>query len=236
MPMNVSLFLQQFFKNCSSPVGSCRKHKGFPLWLSELALEIRIPCAFMVWYSIRLTKTFFEAATYFDDRIEGQSSAQQKWTHTTGTLLELKRHTYRHHYLPRYSVMYRFTVDGKTYESRRATTSCMWSEYVLQYLPGDVDVLTEVQYLQSIPPLRANSPCTVFYKIANPRLSALAHDANSYQFTILTSVGIFGLLFATSLKTNAINLLRAYLFRPKRKVIGFPKDRSLERALRSSKN
>ena len=202
-----------------------RDGSRLPEWFHELALEIRIPCAFLLWYSIHLTWIFFDAATYFDDRIEGKSQQRQSWTCTTGRLLELNRHTYRRHYLPRYSTRYEFTVDGKRYESRRSTTSCMWSERVLNMLPKDADVLTEVQYLQSVPPLRVNGECTVFYKIDNPSLSALAHDANSHQFTVMAYFGVFGLLFAGHMKHGAARLYRKYLMRPKR-LVRMPKDRN----------
>ena len=88
-------------------------------------------------------------------------------------------------------------------------------------------MLSEVQYLQSVPPLRVNSPCTVFYKIDDPTMSALAHDANSYQFTFMAYFGIFGLAFATSIKTSLINMYRARLRPRRQRIVQMAKDRNL---------
>eukprot|EP00759_Apiculatamorpha_spiralis_P033201 PhF_6_TR3452/c0_g1_i1/m.5035 len=168
-----------------------------PRWLQDMALEFRIPAVWCMWYSFRTTQHYFDAQSYY--------KPDGKWTTAKGTVLDIERHTFRHHYLPRYSVQYTFTVDGKEYTSRRATTGSIYRNWIHPYLPTSVDAMTEAQYLQAIPPLRIGAPCTVFYAKSNPCLSGVAHDPSSYECSLIAFAGLFVFVWATQMKVTLFN-------------------------------
>ena len=80
------------------------------------------------------------------------------------------------------------------------------------------DTITEAEYLQAIPLLRVGEPCTVFYDKRYPAdFSALAHDANSFEISLLVFLGSFPLVFGTTLKQQ-LYILRRNNFRRRIKV------------------
>jgi len=169
--------------------------KQTPLWWREMALELRLPACLLCGYAYYSTKLYYDAQSYY--------KPNGTWGVCKGTLLEIKRHTYRHHYLPRYSVRYSFELDGQTYTSRRSTSASVYRDWFLDFVPHQ-DQITEVQYLQSNPPLRVNSPCTVFYRKDDPSLSCIAHDPNSIENSLIAFAGIFTVLWATKFKHSYI--------------------------------
>lgn len=178
-------------------------------WLWDLALELRVPALFFLGTAVYNSKLYSEANAAW----AGNPNA--KVGVTRGKLLELNRFFYQHMGVPRYTVKYEFTVDGKTYVSTRATTASPYRNWMEGWYN---DTITESQYLQSIPPLRVGEPCTVFYSKRWPDAhSALAHDGNSFEMSFLVFAGVFPLVFGTQLKSQFFSWRRNF-FRRKIKV------------------
>jgi len=182
-----------------------------PQWLWDLALEVRIPalfCAYGVYVNTKL---------YYDSLAAYQPGA--KWGMAKGKLLELEKLNYRYISVPRYAVKYEFEVDGKTYVSTRATSGSPYRNWMERFYK---DTITESQYLQAIPVLRVGERCTVFYNKANPGShSALAHDANSFEISIMCFLAVFPLMMGYYMKAHWWMIKKAYF--PGKKVrVRFP--------------
>nr|CCC95084.1 conserved hypothetical protein [Trypanosoma congolense IL3000] len=182
-----------------------------PQWLWDLALEIRIPALFMAYAVYANTRCYYDALSSYQ--------ASSKWGITRGKLLELKRLDYRYISVPRYTVRYEYEVDGRKYISTRATTGSPYRNWMSMFYN---DTITESEYLQAIPVLRVGESCTVFYDKKKPGTrSAVAHDANSFEISILCFLAVFPLLMGYNLKTNWWMIKRAY--RPNRLMrVRFP--------------
>jgi hypothetical protein len=171
-----------------------------PQWIWDMALEVRIPglfCAYQVYVNTRM---------YYDSLAAYQTNA--KWGMVKGRLLELEKLNYRYISVPRYAVKYEFEVDGVTYTSTRATTGSPYRNWMSSFYK---DTITESQYLQAIPILRAGERCTVFYDKAQPgRYSALAHDANSFEISIMCFLAAFPLLMGYYMKAHWWMIKKAY--------------------------
>ncbi|KAG8345626.1 hypothetical protein TRVL_03532 [Trypanosoma vivax] len=182
-----------------------------PQWMWDLALEIRIPAIFMVYAVYVNTQCYYNALSAYQ--------AHSKWGITRGKLLELRRLDYRYISVPRYAVRYEYEVNGQKYVSTRATTGSPYRNWMW---PWYNDTITESQYLQAIPILRAGEACTVFYSKKNPGLySAVAHDANSFEISILSFLAIFPLLLGYQMKTHWWMIKK--LYRPNKMLrVRFP--------------
>lgn len=161
-------------------------HVGVSTVLKDLALGVRIPCLFILFAAGYNTKLYYEA---------GQAWQQNaRFGTAKGKLLKLHRLKYSYVAVPRYSVEYEFEVDGVKYVSKRATTGSPYRDWM-----GDwyTDTITEAQYLQSIPLLRIGERCTVLYDRTNPGAhSAIAHDANSWEISLMLYAAVFPFLTA----------------------------------------
>eukprot|EP00758_Cryptobia_borreli_P000338 Tbor_TRINITY_DN1052_c0_g1::TRINITY_DN1052_c0_g1_i1::g.12370::m.12370 len=182
-----------------------------PQWFWDLALEVRIPgiiCAYVVYVNTRL---------YYDSMTAYQIDS--KWGMTRGKLLELRKKKSRYLAVPRYGVTYEFEVDGKKYTSTRATTGTPYRDWMKWMYE---DTITESQYLQAMPVLRVGEKCTVFYNKSNPGgHSALAHDPNSWEISILCFCAAFPLLMGYLLKSHFLQFRTAYM-PPSKMKVGFP--------------
>ncbi|RNF12480.1 hypothetical protein TraAM80_00333 [Trypanosoma rangeli] len=172
-----------------------------PQWVWDLALELRVPailCAYLVYVN---TQCYYDALTAYQ--------ANAKWGMTAGKLLELRKLNYRYISVPRYAVRYEYEVDGKKYVSTRATTGSPYRNWMKQFYN---DTITESQYLQAIPVLRVGERCTVFYdKKHAGSLSALAHDANSFEISILSFCAVVPVLMGYLMKAHWWMLRKAYM-------------------------
>lgn len=182
-----------------------------PQWVWDLALEVRIPAVFFAY------QVYVNTKLYYDSLAAYQTNAS--WGMAKGKLLELKKMNYRYISVPRYTVTYEFEVDGQKYVSTRATTGSPYRDWMKSLYN---DTITESQYLQAIPVLRVGERCTVFYEKANPGAhSALAHDANSFEISILCFMAVFPLMMGYYMKAHWWMIRKAYL--PGKKVrVRFP--------------
>ncbi|EAN79450.1 uncharacterized protein TEOVI_000494400 [Trypanosoma equiperdum] len=182
-----------------------------PQWMWDLALETRIPALFMAYAVYVNTRCYYDALSSY--------KANSKWGITRGKLLELRRLDYRYISVPRYALRYEYEVDGKKYVSTRATTGSPYRNWMERFYN---DTITESEYLQAIPVLRVGENCTVFYSKKHPGVhSALAHDANSFEISILCFLAVFPLLMGYNMKAQWWMIKRAY--RPNKMLrIRFP--------------
>lgn len=185
--------------------------KEAPQWVWDLALEFRIPGLFFT-YAV-----YVNTRLYYDSMSAYQPNAS--WGMAKGKLLELQKLNYRYISVPRYTVKYEFEVDGKKYVSTRATTGSPYRDWMQRFYK---DTITESQYLQAIPVLRVGERCTVFYSKTHPeKHSALAHDANSFEISILCFLAVFPMLMGYYMKTHWWLTKKAFL--PGKKVrVRFP--------------
>ncbi|KAH9597211.1 Protein of unknown function DUF3592 [Trypanosoma melophagium] len=175
--------------------------KPQPQWVWDLALEFRIPALFMAYVVYVNTRCYYDALTAYQ--------ANSKWGMAHGKLLELKKLNYRYISVPRYAVRYEYEVEGKTYVSTRATTGSPYRSWMERFYN---DTITESEYLQAIPVLRVGERCTVFYDKKNPGLhSALAHDANSFEISILSFFAVFPFLMGYLMKSHLWMVKKAYM-------------------------
>ncbi|KAF5223391.1 hypothetical protein ECC02_003410 [Trypanosoma cruzi] len=179
-----------------------------PQWLWDLALEIRIPAVFLAYVVYVNTRCYYDALNAYQ--------ANSRWAMTSGKLLELRKLNYRYISVPRYAVRYEYEVDGKRYVSTRATTGSPYRNWMERFYN---DTITESQYLQAIPVLRLGERCTVFYDKKNPGAhSALAHDANSFEISILSFFTVVPLLMGYLMKAHWWMLKKAYMPNKKMRV------------------
>lgn len=183
-----------------------------PQWVWDLALEVRLPGLVCAWVVYKSTRLYYDALSAYNQ--------DSKWAMTKGKLLELNKQQYRYISVPRYTVKYEFEVDGVKYTSTRATTGSPYRNWMSFFYK---DCITESQYLQAMPILRVGERCTVFYDKSNPSShSALAHDPNSWEMSILAFCAALPLLMGYYMKAHYVDVRRAYA--PARKLkIGFPK-------------
>lgn len=182
--------------------------KEQPQWMWDLALELRIPAAFLVYVVYLNTKCYYQALSAYQ--------ANSNWGITYGKLLELRKLSYRYISVPRYAVKYEYEVDGKHYVSTRATTGSPYRNWMSGFYN---DTLTEAQYLQAIPVLRIGERCVVFYDKKNPQTySALAHDPNSFEISFIAFFAIFPILMGYTMKTHFWMLRKAYMPNKKMRV------------------
>lgn len=175
--------------------------KEQPQWLWDAALEIRIPALFLVYVVYVNTKCYYDALSAFH--------ANSKWGIANGKLLELRKLNYRYISVPRYAVRYEFEVDGKRFESTRATTGSPYRDWMSWFYN---DTITEAEYLQAIPVLRVGERCLVFYDKRRPKAhSALAHDANSFEISIISFFAIIPLMMGYNMKAQFWMLCKAYM-------------------------
>lgn len=188
---------------------SSHKIVGFSTVWSDFVLGVRLPALAILVCALYNTKLYYDA---------GKAGPDARFGLTKGKLLELQRHKYGYVAVPRYSVLYEFTVDGVTYTSRRATTGSPYRDWMgLRY----TDTITEAQYLQSIPILRIGEPCTVFYdKKAPAKHAAIAHDSNSWETALMLYAAFFPLLCAGMMKMQYQSWVR--YFRVSKTRVGFP--------------
>lgn len=185
--------------------------KEQPQWMWDMALEVRIPALCLLGVLYVNTRCYYDALTAYD--------ATARWGITRGRLLELQKLNYRYISVPRYSVKYEYEVDGKRYVSTRATTGSPYRSWMRSFYR---DTITEAEYLQAIPVLRIGEQCTVFYDKKNPGAhSALAHDANSFEMSVIGFLAVFPLLMGYFLKSHWWAVRRAYM--PSKKMrVRFP--------------
>lgn len=185
--------------------------KEQPQWMWDMALEIRIPALCLLGVLYVNTRCYYDALKAYQ--------ANARWGITQGKLVDMKKLNYRYIAVPRYTVKYEFEVEGKHYVSTRATTGSPYRNWMHWFYN---DTITEAEYLQAIPVLRIGERCTVFYDKRNPKAhSALAHDANSFEISIIGFLAVFPLLMGYFMKGHFWEFRRAYLPN-KRMRIRFP--------------
>jgi hypothetical protein len=152
----------------------------------DLALHIRLPCLVILWVAGYNTHLYWES---------GQAWQQNaRFSTTKGKLTKLQRLKYSYVAVPRYAVEYEYEVDGVKYTSSRATTGSPYRDWMGNWYN---DTITEAQYLQSVPLLRVGERCTVLYDRKHPGShSAIAHDANSWEISLMLYVAVFPILMA----------------------------------------
>lgn len=171
-----------------------------PQWYWDLALEFRIPALFLAY------EVYINTSLYYGSLSSYQPNST--WAMTKGKLLELNKLNYRYISVPRFAVKYEFEVDGKKIVSTRATTGSPYRNWMSSFYK---DTITESQYLQAIPVLRVGERCTVFYKKDNPgEYCGLAHDANSFEISLMAFFAAFPLLMGYYMKSHAWMVYKAY--------------------------
>lgn len=187
---------------------------GFPRpqWVWDMALEFRLPGLFCAYLVYKNSVLYYNSLSAYQP--------QSSWGMTKGTLLDLRKLTYRHIAVPRYAVTYEFDVDGVKYTSTRATTGSPYRNWMRFFYN---DTITEAQYLQAMPILRKGEKCTVFYNKSNPSAhSGLAHDANSWEISLLAFCAAMPILMGYYMKAQCAQAFRDY-FPRKLMKIRFPK-------------
>ena len=172
---------------------------GFSTVFHDLALHIRVPCLGLLWVAGYNTHLYWEA---------GQAwQPNARFRTTKGKLTKLQRMKYSYVAVPRYAVEYEYEVDGVKYVSKRATTGSPYRDWM-----GDwyTDTITEAQYLQSVPLLRSGERCTVLYDSKHPGAhSSIAHDANSWEISLMLYFATFPILTAPLLQLQFFNWVTA---------------------------
>lgn len=185
--------------------------KPQPQWMWDLALELRIPATFFLYYAWINTQYYLNAQTAY--------LKNAKWAMIDGTLLEIQKHKYRYIAVPRYAVRYEYEWEGKKYVSTRATTGSPYRNWMFGWLN---DTITEAQYLQAIPVLRVGEKCTVWVNKRRPdSITAVASDANPAQTAVLVLFGVLPLLLGYHMKCHLV-WLKHYYFPSKKMRVRYP--------------
>jgi hypothetical protein len=180
--------------------------------VKDMVLPIRGPAVLLLGWALYNTYLFNESNRALD--------RDARFSTVRGRLLAINKQNYFYNAVPRYSVCYEFTVNGKRYESCRATTGSFFRDWMPRFVW--TDTVTESQYLQAFPVLRVGEPCTVFYDRRAPQAhSALAVDANSTEGGIALYLAVFPLIFANMLRTSVVVAWRKVF--PKKIRVRMPK-------------
>jgi hypothetical protein len=180
--------------------------------VQDMVLPIRLPALMMLCWALYNTWLYNQANKAFDRGARFQT--------VRGRLLELKKNNYFYNAVPRYAVRYEFEVNGKRYESCRATTGSFFRDWMPSFIW--TDTITESQYLQAFPVLRVGEPCTVFYDTKNPKShSAIACDANSTEGGVALYLAVFPLIFGNMLRGHYVSFMRKWF--PKKIKVKMPK-------------
>lgn len=184
-----------------------------PQWMWDMALELRLPALATAFY------VYVNTQLYYDALSAGQKK-DSKWGVADGKLLSLQKLHYRFIAVPRYAVEYEYTVDGVTYVSTRATSGSPYRNFMRYFYR---DTITEAQYLQAMPVLRVGERCAVFYSKSNPgKHSAVAHDPNSWETSLMAFMAFMPLLMGYYMKSHYFTARQSFMPKPKMRV-GFPK-------------